>query len=134
MEPKKSSSDLAIMLRTLKPEEKKEFLTNLNDVADDYSSHRQSGERINPFSVQPLAFSAYYMLEGVPYTQPEFPSLTTKNDITARKKFNTILSGIVAYVKSSEEEKECFKKSVLRNPNALEKIAYLIKKHQKDRF
>ena len=129
-EQKKSLSDLASRLRVLKPAEKRAYLTELDEYAKDHYMQMNSGHLVNPFSLQSLAFSMYYSLEGTPYTQPEFSSQTTVKDVWARKKFNSLFAGIVAYTKSSDAEKENFRKSVLKSANPLAKIGYLIKMRQ----
>ena len=130
MEQKKSLSKLATRLRVLKPAEKKAYLTELDEHAKDHYMQMNSGQLVNPFSLQSLAYSMYYALEGTPYIQPEFASQTTMKDIRARKKFNTIWAGVVAYTKASDQEKEDFKKSALKVSGALSKINYLIKMRQ----
>ena len=127
---KKSMSDLAVRLRVLRDGEKKAYLTELDEHAKDHYMQMTSGQQINPFSLQSLAFSLYYSLEGSPYVQPEFSSQATVKDVLARKKFNALFSGVVAYTKASDAEKEKFKKSTLKIAGPLSKIGYLIKMRQ----
>ena len=130
MEQVKSLSDLAIKLRVLKPEEKRVYLSELDEHAKDHYMQMSSGQQVNPFSLQSLAFSMYYSLEGTPYTQPEFASQITMKDVEARKKFNDLFVGVVAYTKASDKEREGFRKSVLKAPSIFGKIGYLIKVRQ----
>lgn len=130
MEQKKSLFTLATKLRVLKPAEKRVYLVELDEHAKDHYMQMNSGQVVNPFSLQSLARSMYYTLEGIPYTQPEFASQATVKDVKAKEKFNAIFSGIVAYTKASEEEKEDFKKSVLSGAGPLSKAIYLIKMRQ----
>ena len=130
IEEKKSLSNLAIKLRVLKPAEKEAYLTELDEHAKDHYMQMNSGHLVNPFSLQSLACSLYYSLEGTPYTQPEFPSQATIKDALARKKFNALFAGVVAYTKASDSERERFKKSALKNAGLLPKIGYLIKMRQ----
>ena len=129
-ESQKSLSKLAARLRVLRPSEKKAYLTELDEHAKDHYIQMNSGQLINPFSLQSLVFSMYYALEGTPYTQPEFASQTTMKDVVNRTKFNAIFAGVVAYAKASDKEKENFKKSVFKVSNPLAKIGYLIKTRQ----
>ena len=130
MNQKKSLQKLANRLRVLNSAEKKAYLTELDEHAKDHYMQMASGQQVNPFSLQSLAYSIYYSLEGTPYTQPEFPSMATIKDAVNRNKFNTIFAGIVAYTKASDSEKKDFKKSVLKSSGLLSKINYLIKIHQ----
>ena len=130
MDEVKSLSKLAIRLRVLSPSEKRTYLTELDEHAKDHYMQMSSGSRPNPFSLQSLAYSLYYSLEGVPYTQSEFPSQMTAKDIKEREKFNALFSGIVAYTKASDEQKANFKISALRTPSFYGKIKHLIKMRQ----
>ena len=130
MEQKKSLSDLAIRLRVLTPKEKRTYLTELDEHAKGHYMQMSSGQQVNPFSLQSLAFSMYYSLEGVPYTQPEFASQISVEDIKAKERFNSLFVGIVAYTKASDMEKENFKKSVLKTPSLCRKAMHLIKMRQ----
>ena len=132
MEQLKSLFNLALRLRVLNPAEKKAYLTELDEHAKDHYMQMASGQRINPFSLQSLAYSMYYSLEGIPYTQPEFPSQATIKDVVNRNKFNTIFAGIVAYTKVPDEQKKLFKKSVLKAPSIYRKVAYLVKMRQNE--
>ena len=129
-EQKKSLSNLSVRLRVLKASEKRSYLIELDEHAKDHYMQMNSGQLVNPFSLQSLAYSLYYSLEGTPYTQPEFASQVTIEDAVKRRKFNAIFAGIVAYTKSSEKEREIFKKSVLKNAGFFSKIGYLIKMRQ----
>ena len=131
MEQIKSLSKLAIRLRVLNPVEKKTYLTELDEHAKDHYMQMNSGRLENPFSLQSLAYSLYYSLEGTPFTQPEFPSQATVKDTVNRNKFNAIFTGIVAYIKASDEQKAYFKKSALKTASSIAKIGYLIKMHQR---
>ena len=128
MDTPKSLSVLADGLRNLQPTEKQEYLRALDNCMQ-----KMSGRQTNPFSLQSVAFSIYYSLEREPYTQPEFPSQATRKDIQARKKFNTVFSGVVAYTKASDKERAAFKKRVLKKSNLFLKLNYLIKMYQNTR-
>ena len=130
MEQIKSLSNLANKLRVLNPAEKKGYITELDEHVKDHYMQMNLGQRINPFSLQSLAYSMYYSLEGTPYTQPEFASQATIKDALNRNKFNAIFAGIVAYTKASDEQKVHFKRSVLKTASICEKIKYLIKIRQ----
>ena len=81
--------------------------------------------KVFPFSFQELAFSLYESLEGRPYTQPEFSSLQTIEDIKARHKFSIIFLGIVAYIKASDAQQKSFRDSVAKKPKVWDKLHYL---------
>ena len=130
METKQSLSKLAARLRVLNSLEKQSYLTELDEHTKDHYIQMNSGQLANPFSLQSLAYSMYYALEGTPYTQPEFACEIKLKDIVARKKFNTIFSGVVAYSRASAKEREKFKKSVLGIPNPLAKLSHLIRIRQ----
>lgn len=130
MEPKKSLSKLAVRLRVLRPAEKRAYLTELDEHAKDHYMQMSSGQLVNPFSLQSLAFSMYYSLEGTPYTQPEFSSQITVKDLKAKEKFNAIFAGVVAYTKVSDKERKNFKKSVLKTPSLCRRLVHLVRIHQ----
>ena len=130
MEQRKSLSKLATRLRVLRTAEKKAYLTELDEHAKDHYMQMNSGQLVNPFSLQSLAYSMYYALEGTPYTQPEFASQVTMNDVRAKEKFNAIFSGVVAYTKASDMERENFKKRVLKTPSLCRKMVHLIRVYQ----
>lgn len=129
-EPAKSLLKLSTKLRVLRPAEKRTYLTELDEHAKDHYIQMNQGQRINPFSLQSLAYSIYYSLEGTPYTQPEFPSQATIKDVQNRDTFNAIFTGIVAYTRASDKERESFKRSVLKAPSLYGKVMYLIKMRQ----
>ena len=127
---KNSLSKLALRLRVLNAAEKRTYLTELDEHAKDHYMQMSSGQLVNPFSLQSLAFSIYYSLEGTPYTQPEFSSQTTMKDVKAKEKFNTLFAGIVSYTKASDAEKENFRKSVLKKTSLCKKVIHLMKIRQ----
>ncbi len=108
----KSLSYLANRLRFLKTTDKKEFLERLEHVLQNQCAQDGISQQMNPFFLQSLAFSAYNLLEGEPYTQPEFTSQMTFQDVQNQKKFTAIFSGIVGYLKSSDEEKAFFRELI----------------------
>ncbi|MBE6449109.1 MAG: hypothetical protein E7013_00180 [Alphaproteobacteria bacterium] len=130
MEMQKSLSYLADRLRFLKTTDKKEFLDRLEEALQNHCVQEGERQRINPFFLQSLAFRVYNLLEGRPYTQPEFRSQMTHQDIQNHKNFSAIFSGIVAYVKSSERERASFRNNVLKDASIFQKIEYLVKKEQ----
>lgn len=130
MEQQKALSSLAVRLRVLKTAKKKELLDSFDEYTKKHCVGDGKRQRFKPFLLQSFVFYTYYLLEGSPYTQPQFSLHMTQKDIQNREKFNAIHSGIVAYVKSSDKERAEFKKSVLRIPSFLQKIDYLIKYFQ----
>ena len=130
METKKSLSDLAVRLRILKKREKMEFINRLDEYANVSQMQDTVKQQTNPFLLQSFVFSAYYLLEGEPYAQPQFLSQMTQKDVRNRKKFNILFSGILAYLNLSQMEKNDFKKSIFKVPRFLAKIDYLFHNFQ----
>lgn len=126
----KSLSNLATQLRVLKLPEKKRYLERLEEDAEEYRTQKASGKYVSPFSLQSLAYSLFYSLEGTPYTQPEFSSQATLKDVIHRNKFNVLFAGIIAYTKASDEQKASFKRSALKSPSLYTKVKHLIKIRQ----
>ena len=54
----------------------------------------------------------------------------TAKDIKEREKFNALFSGIVAYMKASDEQKNNFKKSTLKSASLCKKVVHLVKMRQ----
>ena len=130
METKKSLSDLAVRLRILKKREKMEFINRLDEYANVSQMQDTVKQQTNPFLLQSFVFSAYYLLEGEPYAQPQFLSQMTQKDVRNRKKFNILFSGILAYVNLSDMQRNDFKKSVFNGSRFFAKIDYFIKNFQ----
>ncbi len=126
---KQNLAKLAAKLRVLRRQEKNKFLYEL----DDYAQDCQVRESEDLFFPHRIATQMYCAIEGTPYTQPEFASQATLKDVLAHKKFEALYAGIIAYGIASDEERESFRKKVLRPANPVEKLAYLLKTHRSSR-
>ena len=126
---KQNLAKLATKMRVLRKPEKNKFLYEL----DDYAKDCQVRESVDLFLPNRIATQIYYALEGTPYTQPEFTSQATLRDVVARKKFEALYAGIRVYGVVSDEERESFRKKVLRPANPVAKLAYLLKIRQNGR-
>ena len=131
MEQMSLLSDLAIKLRVLSPQEKNKYLYELSEYAEGYRLFEKRHQPQDMFLPHRIAGAMYYSLEGKPFTQPEFLSQATMRDVSARKRFDAIFAGIIAYRDASDNQKETFKKSMLRRSNPFSKIGYLIRTYQR---
>ncbi len=123
---KQNLAKFATKMRVLRKPEKNKFLYEL----DDYAQDCQVRESADLFLPNRIATQMYCAIEGTPYTQPEFASQATLRDVVARKKFEALYAGIIAYGMASDEEREGFHKKVLKPANPVEKLAYLLKTHR----
>ena len=126
----KALSNLALQLRVLKPAQKNKYLFELDRYAWNCHIKAQYLQPVNTFFAQRLASQIYCSLEGKAYIRSDFSTQTIGQDIQNRKKFNSLLRGITAYVKASDAQKTTFEDSVLESPNLIKKLAYLIKIRQ----
>ena len=133
MEAQKALFKLADRLRVLTIIEKQSLLKQLDECSQNYHSQKVSNQKTDVFSIQRMALTIYNYLEGKPFTQPEFLSQMTQEDILARENFDAISSGVVSYVTSSEKDLIKFKKRMLKNPRLFERVAFLIKTPQNTR-
>ena len=129
MNQEKALSNLAAKLRVLRPQEKNKYLHELDEYVEDYQLNEKRHHQ-DIFLPHRIASDLYYSLTRKPFTQPEFASQTTEKDVSARKEFNSLFAGILAYRDTSEVQRTKFKKSVLRIPNPFSKLVYLVKTYQ----
>ena len=128
---KKYLSDFGRRLRGLTLTHRKQFLEKLEAAVERKAKHPEIGSEAS-LVLHSLAYSAYDLLEGVPYTQPEFASQMTPTDVRNSTKFQAIGLGILNYSKASEKERAAFRKKVLRT-NVFENIIERLKKTQNTR-
>lgn len=133
MDAQKSLFKLADRLRVLTIIEKKVLLNQLDECSQNYHSQKEGNQQTDGVSIQRMTSTIYNCLEGKPFTQPEFLSQMTQEDVLARENFNAIFSGVVSYVTSSEKDMAKFKKRMLKNPGLFERVNFLIKKNQNTR-
>ena len=110
---KQAFSKMAIKMRGLKGPEKNRYLYELDEYAKDCQVREFYNQPEDSFFSYRLACRMYYSLEGKPYAQPEFVAQASWQDRLEFQKFEALHTGITAYTKASNEEKNDFKQSVL---------------------
>ena len=123
----KQLSELSRKLQVLKPTEKNKYLYELDTCLKDVQLHGKSNDVFFPYR---WAQQVYASLEGKPYTQPTFTHQTISKDMKTTEKFESLFVGVLTYLGSTDEQREDFKKSVLKPASSIGKAAHLYKMYR----
>ena len=119
---KRALGFLARKLSVLKVQERQRYIYRLDDFASDWAKGIEGGRQPELGSL--ITCKIYESLYMKSKTSPEFPSMKTKEDRKADRRFHELFAGVQSYALATDEERETFKKSALGLPNVFEKALY----------